>query len=214
MVNSNDSVEIGFSKLPKESGRLRIEGLSECGEVAGLNIARYTLSKLENSSDGFPEEILPSPDLSGCAVLGSYSVHYRNYLYDKDVSLKQIIERKINLIIFDKYLIAINSASSYYCFKLKNFDYKYMDILKQETCALEYILVIPDIGAIFIFFEDAPACFIAFRSLSELEENFIARKDAIGIFLQNMDNWRITNHEKEGRWLESVASYFRSCDAN
>lgn len=179
-------------------------GVAQCDDKTGLGCARFALAQLKDFDAGFPIDFLPKPSLIRCALLGCHGVHERNFLYDRSRSLKEIIERKINEVTAEKYLLAINKKDHYYCFKIHKFEYSLLDSLKDKTHAIDYILVIPDLFASFVFFEDSPACFMFFRDRNDFERNFMPPEKAMSIFIEHMDKWRITTYEKERDWLEKV----------
>lgn len=194
-----------FSFSPKKLNLNELPyGLVECDNNSAIECARLALSQIEGSDDGFPINLFPKYSLFRCAILGSYPVHYRNNLYDKYRSLQNIVENKINNIFGEKYIIANNSKSVYYSFKCKEFKYDQLYFLKDSTYAIDFILLLPEGSGIFIFCEDAPACFMGFQDKEQFERNFISPEQAMSIFVEYMDEWQITGSKGERLWLEKA----------
>ena len=179
-------------------------GVLQCDAETGSQWARFALAQLKNSESGFPRDFIPNPTLVRCALLGSHTVHVRNFSYDEHRSLKEIIENKISRAASEIYILAINDANSYYCFSIAKFSYPILDALKDRTGAVDFILLIPSRSGGFVFFEDSPACFMFFADEHEFERDFMSPNRAMSIFSDHMDEWRITQYDKERRWLENI----------
>lgn len=180
------------------------DGLMDCNDHTGKQCARFALAQLDNAETGFPTDFFPKKTLVRCALLGSYGVHQRNYLYDSSISLRMIIEAKINKIRGELYIIAVLDSNNYYCLNTNNFTYSFLDELKQKTNSIDFVLIAPAVFGCFVFFEDSPACFMSFRDEIEFEKDFMPAEEAKSIFSKHMDEWRITAYAKERVWLERV----------
>ena len=137
-------------------------------------------------------------------MLGAHTVHYRNYEYHPEISLKEIIEKKINNDCDEKYIIAVNSYRSYYVFKCKEFSYKILDFLKDTTYANEFIVSCVESDAISIFFEDDTVFIMSYINQKSIEKGFMPLEKSYDIFNKHKHEWKITNYDSENELLDMV----------
>lgn len=199
------SLEMGFSSFPQRLDAAAVPAeLAQCDDTTAVECARFAIGQIENPDDGFSTDLLPRSTLVRCALLGSSNTHYRNYLYNDIISLRELVERKINKYNSEKYIIAVNAKSIYYCFSARKFSYDQLDNINEITHSIQFMLLIPKFGGTFTFFEDAPACFMSFQSIEQFEQDFMSPDKAMSIFLENASEWQITDDHGERQWLKEV----------
>ena len=185
-------------------------GATQCDIDDAISCARFALAHLQHSRRGFPKQFFPNPELYRCALLGSYGVHDQNFLYYNDISLKDLIERKINSAQSNKYVIPVLASENYYCFQLEEFHYPILDELKDKTFSIDFIVILPGIRAGYVFFEDAPVCYMFFETLEEFERGFFPLDEARTLFAEHMTEWKNYQSEPTDAWLRRVRDALHS----
>lgn len=185
------------------------DGMTACSNSVGLKCAKVAISLLQYNDNGFPINLIPNLSLVSSPLLGPYTNHYRNYLYNPNICLQNLIEEKINKSTAYGYLISINSSVNYMVFKINHFAYKLLEYLKNETYAIDFIYVSMDFSYLYIFHEDEPACFICYPNKLAFELDFISPFAALHIFFSNIEEWKITKLRKEEKWIEYLKELYQ-----
>lgn len=213
MTDSGQGSMIPFFIPPRKIPEDEVpSGLVQCDDDDAISCARFALAHLAESDAGFPEQFFPKASLFRCALLGSYATHEENFLYDENVSLRKIIEEKINCTHSKKYIIPVLTNDIYYCFELDIFNYAVLDELKEKTFSVDIVLILPKSGGGYIFFADSPACYVFFESLREFEQGFVRLSDAKTIFANHMIDWKDYESDAADTWLKQVCSALHSDD--
>jgi len=184
--------------------------ISECSKPTGLDFARFTIERLEKAKGGFPIDLLPLKQRISGPLLGAYASHRRNLEYDSTKSLSEIIEMKINGISSKKVILAISAPMSYMAFECKKFSYDILDHLRKATYAINFVVGSIEADALFVFHEDDPACFLSFGSVIEFERDFMSLTRTVSIFSDRLEEWSLTNLEKERKWLHRIKMHFNA----
>ncbi len=201
--------------IPNRLGKNRLpRGIKKASLTAGESYALHALKRLEFGENSFPFEMFPKRSRISAPVLAAHTVHYRNWLYDPDLDLQSLIESRINAYSGTKVLLAINAAASFYAFEVEEFSYGQLDWMKDVTYALEFIVFELDTDKLFVFHEDAPACFISYADQKNFEKDFGSLAAFKEIFCKNDMDWRITKLPGEIEWLHKVESYFGCSDTS
>jgi len=186
-------------------------GATQCDDFKAIECARIALSYLQHADSGFPGQFFPKPQLHRGALLGTHTVHYRNFEYHSDSSLQLLMENKINSATSRKLLIAVLAHDKYYCFKVEKFTYSLLDELKEKTFAIDFLLMLPDVYGGFVFFEDGPACFMFFQERAEFEKGFMSPEIVMKIYTDHMMEWRHYRSDHVTAWMQLVKSAMESC---
>jgi hypothetical protein len=214
VINDQNCSGDGFSTPP-----LRLEaseipvGTTQCDDAEAIGCARTALSYLQHSDSGFPEDYsFPKPSLYRCALLGTHTVHFRNFEYDAETSLRQLVEEKINSSNSHIFLMPVLASQSYYCFKLSRFTYDVLDELKDKTFAIDFMLLLPERSGGFVFFEDSPACYMFFEKRTDFEAGFMSPERAMDIYEEHMAQWQHYKSDTVTLWMRKVNQALRSND--
>jgi hypothetical protein len=212
VTNDQNRSGDGFSAPPLRLDEQEIPaGATQCGDAEAIGCARTALSYLQHAETGFPKyNLFPKPSLYRCALLGTHTVHFRNFEYDTETSLRQLVEEKINSSGSRIYLIAI--LASYYCFRLSHFTYDVLDELKDKTFAIDFVLLLPEKLGGFVFFEDNPACYVFFERRADFEEGFMSPERAMDIYEEHMAQWQHYKSDGVTLWMRKVNHALRSSE--
>jgi hypothetical protein len=214
VTNDQDRSGDGFSTPPLHLDDQEIPaGATQCDNAKAIGYARTALSYLQHSDSGFPEDYsFPKPSLYRCALLGTHTVHFRNFEYDTETSLRQLVEKKINSSNSHIFLMPVLASQSYYCFKLSRFTYDVLDELKDKTFAIDFVLLLPEKLGGFVFFEDNPACYMFFERRADFEEGFMSPEKAMDIYEEQMAQWQHYRSDTVTLWMRKVNHALRSSE--
>ncbi len=195
---------------PKERvliGSLENCGLVECGPEESDAWANFIMERATFENDSPFKFILPRNDRVNVALLGSYGVHNRIKNYDVKSNLREAIEAKINSSPGHKCVLAFNSTNTNYSFKTRRFSYEQLEVLHKATYAGVFLVASAAPDMLFIFEEDAPACFVSCATESDFITSFVGSSKAKEIFSTNAMDWLITGSPGEIKFLELVLSH-------
>jgi len=184
-------------------------GFKQLTGAEGIAEAQFALSRIEDANDEFPVTAFPKKGLVSCPLLGAFTVHYRNFLYPPNISLKIIMEEKFQASDALFTVLAVNSPKHYHVFLCKSFLYDSIRALKIVTHAVDFIVFSKRADIIFFMHEDSPACFFAAANNYEFEHKLFSQFDALNIFVEHWKDWRITKLKSEEDWVKGVLEYFK-----
>jgi hypothetical protein len=182
--------------------------LKELDPDTANEITRQLLNRLENNSGKFPFLIRPKLTRTNSLLLGAYTVHEQNYVYEKDKSLKEKIELVINGKDEASFIFPINSQQKFYAFKCSEFSYDLLDYLHDKTLAQTFVIYIQEQDVMFVFEEDSAFCTASYPNIESFESDLGKLAEYRSIFSNNISDWKITTLREEVDFLNEVQSYF------